>query len=156
MEDLSIARLANDPTTAPVAGTSCRAACARSLAQAWMRASSGPSSMIRSLGSVPLQRMRTRPSWPSEALISSVAFDRCVISSSGRRAGSITFSSTWGTRSMASRASSERGLPVRIIRASTWSAPMMPSPVEAWSRKIRCPDCSPPRLKPPLRMASTT
>ncbi len=33
---------------------------ASSLAHAWMRSSRGPSSMMRSLGSVPLQRMRTR------------------------------------------------------------------------------------------------
>ena len=68
------------------------------------------------------------------------------MSSSGFLAESVTFSSTCGTRSIASRASSESGLPVRIISASTCSAAISPSPVELWSRKIRCPDCSPPRL----------
>ncbi len=51
---------------------------------------------------------------------------------------------------MASRDSSESGRPVRTTRARTCRAPMRPSPVEAWSRKMRWPDCSPPRLKPAL------
>ena len=36
------------------------------------------------------------------------------------------------------------GAPSRSLIRSTWSAETMPSPVVLKSRKIMCPDCSPP------------
>src|SRR5712691_9266587 len=64
-------------TTAPYdPGTSFRAASASSRAQVRICPSSGPSSMIRSLGSVPLQRTSTRPSRPRADFTASAALDR--------------------------------------------------------------------------------
>src|SRR5262245_26909791 len=109
--------------------TSRAAASASSLDQSRRRRSSGPSSMMRSLGSVPLQRTSTRPSAPKALSTRCWAWASVAISLSGRRAGSVMLSSTCGTRSIAVRDSSDRDWPVRIMSASTCNAAMMPSPV---------------------------
>ena len=49
-----------------------------------------------------------------------------------------------------------RGLAAATSSASTCSAASVPSPVVAWSDRITCPDCSPPTLKPPSFMRSST
>ena len=50
----------------------------------------------------------------------------------------------------------QRGRRCATIRCSTCRAVRMPSPVVAWSRMMMCPDCSPPRVNPPSRIASST
>ena len=73
------------------------------------------------------------------------------------RAGTVirTLQRTCGNDSM-SVASSDNGFLFLIMMARSCRAASVPSPVVLCSRKIRCPDCSPPKEKPPLRIVSTT
>src|SRR5271157_1248125 len=118
---------------------------ARCWANPLTRLSSSPSTMTRTLGSVPLYRMSTRPAPASSASTLRTASSISGMLSRGRFSATRTLTSTCGKR-IKPETSSESIRPLRFMIASAWSAVIRPSPVVLWSRKTMWPDCSPPRL----------
>ena len=117
--------------------------------------SSSPSAMTRMTGSVPDLRTRMRPAPLRRASPASMhGFTRA--SSSGEPFLKRTFSSTCGSGSIEMRRLADAGLPSCASTASTCSAAISPSPVVEKSDRMIWPDCSPPTLKPPFFISSST
>ena len=112
-----------------------------------IRAASSPSTITRISGSVPLARIRILPVSPSRSSHSSISASisglSCRASFMSRSAS--TFSSTCGVTGILP-ASTLSGSPVSFITRISWMAESSPSPVGIYSRKMICPDCSPPML----------
>ncbi len=92
------------------------------------------------VGSVPLGRTRILPSPPSSASALATAAATCGPS---REASPGTFTSTWGYFGIIFAAAASV-TPRRFTAASRCRLVSTPSPVDAWSPMMTCPDCSPP------------
>ena len=113
------------------------------------------STMTRTTGSVPEGRSSTRPESPSSASAASTAACTAALPSTACLSFTRTLISVCGKRVM-TLATSSMEEPARRQAARNCRAVTKPSPVELCSRKIIWPLCSPPRTKPPSRMASST
>ncbi|MQA83234.1 MAG: hypothetical protein GEV03_01040 [Streptosporangiales bacterium] len=121
-----------------------RTTAARRSATPWACSSLGASTITRTIGSVPLGRISTRPVSPSSASAAATAAASSADSAARDLSTPCTLTRTCGSR-LITRASSSSGSPPRATAPSRCSAVSSPSPVVAWSSMTMWPDCSPPR-----------
>src|SRR5262249_31394143 len=141
-----------DPHRSPIC---VRMSPASSSAIAWMRAPSAPSIITLASDSVPEYLIRTRPRPPISCSNAACRSATPSTASIGGLARTGTLMSTWGNF-VRQDASDARVSPVSTATLSSARAERMPSPVGAWSRKRRWPDCSPPRFAPSRCISSET
>ena len=113
------------------------------------RPSPGRSARCRWGGPAPGRCCRAAASASATAAASSAEPSALLLSATR------TLISSWGSRSM-TPASSASGRPVAAMRAISWTAVSVPSPVVACRANSTWPDCSPPRTSPSRSMTSST
>ena len=119
---------------------------AKSSADVWAVSSLWASTITRMSASVPEGRTSTRPFSPNTASCSATAARNAsdaIMDLFWALSVTATLTSTWGY-CLQSATRREAGTPALWSRLRNCRAVSSPSPVVACSRKIMCPDCSPP------------